>query len=712
MRSLYPFGIAAALLACDNGFVPSPFASGGGEDAGAGAGPDAATGMPLTPEPLEIPGEALGGPCVDDAQCDDGIACTTGVCDGELGLCRFTSDDAACADGSFCNGAERCHVRLGCQPGPPTSCSDSTPCTIDVCDEATRSCVRTPRDADQDGDVDRNCALGADCDDLDPAVSSLASEVCGNGRDDDCDGSADEAECGRPEFDTCAAPLEVTAPGSYVLTPAGAALDYGAPCAPDGTGVRDLALLVSVPDAGTDVDIVARSLAGRLALARAPSCGAAEGDLDCLLGAELRNGDSVGRLRLRALPAGVYPVYVFTDADTPIQLDVAHEPAVELGDNVECAAAEPIAAGASVVADLAFTGEPIESACPTGRGERFYSFTLEASADVRLLAESLDGLGEPRVSLRSADCADADAELLCAQRVGRALRARSLPAGDYVVAVSASGPSAVALTFEVLPPTAGPAGDQCAGAPVLVAGQSETLDFSELSDDIEAGCSPGFLDAARTLSLEAASDVLIVGRFSPGDAGAVALGGEACVSDSVLACGLTGTAPARVSRRALPAGEYRVIAEAFNGLPATLTAAVRPTVATTVIPGADDCSNALRIDAGGGFFQGNTQNASNDFSASCDFATPNGAPDQLLRLTLEAPRRVLFDMRGSEFDTLLNVRRGPACPGEEVASGCSVVGDARSYLDLSLPAGEYFIQVDGYAGAAGAWFLDVFVIDP
>ena len=70
-------------------------------------------------------------------------------------------------------------------------------------------------------------------------------------------------------------------------------------------------------------------------------------------------------------------------------------------------------------------------------------------------------------------------------------------------------------------------------------------------------------------------------------------------------------------------------------------------------------------------------------------------------------------MRGSDFDTLLDVRRGPDCPGQEVLQACSVgVADDRSFLDLNLPAGEYFLQIDGYAGALGAWLLDVFVMDP
>jgi hypothetical protein len=38
--------------------------------------------------------------------------------------------------------------------------------------------------------------------------------------------------------------------------------------------------------------------------------------------------------------------------------------------------------------------------------------------------------------------------------------------------------------------------------------------------------------------------------------------------------------------------------------------------------------------------------------------------------------------------------------------------DGRSFLDRVLPAGEYFVQIDGYDRALGNWVLDVFVGDP
>jgi hypothetical protein len=50
--------------------------------------------------------------------------------------------------------------------------------------------IRTPNDADCDGDP-----ASTDCDDQDPTRSHLLPEVCGNGKDDNCDGQIDEG-CG------------------------------------------------------------------------------------------------------------------------------------------------------------------------------------------------------------------------------------------------------------------------------------------------------------------------------------------------------------------------------------------------------------------------------------------------------------------------------------------------------------------------------------
>lgn len=189
-----------------------------------------------------------------------------------------------------------------------------------------------------------------------------------------------------------------------------------------------------------------------------------------------------------------------------------------------------------------------------------------------------------------------------------------------------------------------------------------------------------------------------------------------CSVDDLLLCVTDSVSPIRTNKRNVAAGEYRVVAESLLGLPTQVTAFVRKTVPAIIVPFADGCDDVLAIPASGGFFQGNTANARASFSAGCDQAggPPNGARDQLLKLTLTDTKRVVLDMSGSAYSTLLDVRKGPDCPGTEVFQGCTVGYGAqrRSFLDLTLDPGIYFIQVDGFREDEGPWFLDIRVVDP
>lgn len=133
------------------------------------------------------------GRCVQSPaqRCDDGVPCTTDLCDPAAG-CVFRPDNARCDNGRFCDGAEQCVVGRGCAPGRPVLCDDGNACTAERCDDTTRSCVSssTPLDGDGDGFVSARCG-GDDCDDNDRTVNPRAVELCGDGRDNNCDGLAD-----------------------------------------------------------------------------------------------------------------------------------------------------------------------------------------------------------------------------------------------------------------------------------------------------------------------------------------------------------------------------------------------------------------------------------------------------------------------------------------------------------------------------------------
>ena len=99
--------------------------------------------------------------------------------------------------------------------------------------------------------------------------------------------------------------------------------------------------------------------------------------------------------------------------------------------------------------------------------------------------------------------------------------------------------------------------------------------------------------------------------------------------------------------------------------------------------------------------------------SGCDAPNQAGERAQVLALNLTKQQRVVLDMEGSSYETLLELRQGPSCPGDPVNNGCYVgFGAQRSFLDIELTAGSYWIYAAGYNGADGAWDLDVRVLPP
>lgn len=709
-------GFLGSVVACGSGTVKSPFATDAGSDAAA-AGADTTGGLNVGPDAAD---PTLGGPCVDDGECDDALPCTADSCDLGLKRCRHTPNDQQCGDGVYCNGSEVCDPKLGCAAGPPVSCADSDPCTIDTCVETTHSCTRVPRDADGDGDPVWNCAGGGDCDDNDPTVNSNAKEICGNGKDDNCNGQIDEAPCTTPAHDTCVDPLVIDSSGFTSLSLAATALDYPTTCAPANKNLRDAVVAIQVPDgAPQDVDIVVQSSDTLVSLATASTCG--EGEASSCSPSFSVKGGSLSRLHLYALAPGVYPVYVAGSGEPDVALSVQFSAASAPPSNETCNAPATLVPGSAQTASLVNAALDLASACasksPTPKlsgtaGDLVYGFTLAQPQDVRIFASPLDAWGVPQLSLRDAGCSQANDELTCRTGAPAELFARGLPAGQYYVSVSASGPSDVDVRLELSDPTAAQVDEGCAGAQPLAAGQSVDLSLADHTDAVNTGCLSGAPDSSHGLVLTESSDVLLVERISNGDTGAVSLAGPACSVASRLSCGTSANSPVRARAYGVAAGDYSAVAESTLGNSVSLTAFTRKAVPTTLVALADDCTAPFEIPAGGGLFKGNTANAHADFSAGCDVGNQaaNGAPDQLLHLSLKTKSRVVLDMAGSSYSTMLSVRSGTPCPGTELMLACAAgYLPERSYLDLDLDSGDYYVQVDGYAGDFGAWLLDIYV---
>lgn len=729
MRRFVPFvalGLAAALplpslvASC----VPSttnPYPPDAGDDGAGGTGGGGGEGAGPTGPTVD---PTLGGPCKDESDCDDGIACTVDGCDLTIEKCRFQPDDSVCSNEKHCDGIERCDNKLGCTFGEPVGCGDMDSCTIDACVEATQTCSHSPRDVDLDGDPDKHCGLlGADCDDADPTVSSLLPEVCGNLKDDDCDGTVDEPDCTTPQNDDCVGALEIDTPGTYALNTTAAAYDYPGTCTAALASPADVvAALVLPPGPPVDVEITARTQYQDVAVTLATECGNPASEITCggPYSATVQQGGKLAKILGRSLgdPAvtTAFPMYVTTAPTGPVVLDVAFFPPSQKPQNETCGTAEPAPIGAPFPVTIIDAVKDLSSGCTPPTGELVYSFTLTDPQDVDIYASSTDGDGYPVLSLRDGACALPEDEITCHYAQNAHIVAKSLPAGTYHVAVAATAPTSMLVTIEVSPPTPPPLDDLCEGAPPIPKDKTISVSLEEHQDNVQLGCLPGAVDAVYSLALSEASDVLMVQRISAADTGAVSLVKPACAAVSdMLACGSGAPSPVRARAQNVPAGDYRVVAESTQGSPVELTAFVRKAIPPTLVPFADSCADVLEIPATGGFFQGTTANATANFDAGCDQAgQPElGAPEQLLKITLPATKRVVLDMMGSSYATLLDVRKGPDCPGKEVLLACAAGYFAqRSFLDLTLDAGTYFIQVDGYAGQSGPWFLDVRVVDP
>jgi hypothetical protein len=134
----------------------------------------------------EVCHPTLGCQAGSAVNCNDGLACTTDACNEANDSCVNTTNNAACSDGLYCNGAEVCHPTLGCQAGSPPNCDDGVACTFDGCNESNDSCTHTP--------TNTMCSDGLHCNGVETCHATLG---CQSGSPPNC---ADSVAC---TTDTC-----------------------------------------------------------------------------------------------------------------------------------------------------------------------------------------------------------------------------------------------------------------------------------------------------------------------------------------------------------------------------------------------------------------------------------------------------------------------------------------------------------------------------
>ncbi len=703
-RGLGAFGLITALVAaCSSTPRHDPFAvdldaSADGDANGALA--DATTDADLS----------LGGPCVDDKQCDDKIACTSDKCDMTLKRCRYTGDATLCDDGVYCNGQEACLPGLGCKPGAPVTCSDADPCTIGLCDEATRSCSTTQRDSDGDGDPDDHCVAKRDCNDSDPTISSLNAEICGNKKDDNCNGQIDETGCITAKGDSCTSPLTFTT-GTTVVSTVGATYSFLTSCnLPVPSAGHDVVGTFTIPaGANRDVEIAATAVGGSyVAVAIMGTCGDATTEKSC------DTSTAQARTRARNLAPGNYTIWVATQYDATVTLKVTLFDATSPPTNETCAAPLAVALDTPFNVSLVSVTQDLPSACNASSGELTYSFTLTSAKDVHIFANTTIGSAEPVLSLRTLACTTTTDEIRCRKNASIPLFARNLAAGTYVLSVGSVDPIDATVLVQTSAPTAEPTDQLCSSAPTIPLNKTTNISLADRVDAIKDDCFNNNPNGAYGFTLSQTSDVLLVARFPQNEMGAVSLLDNTCSNLTRLGCS-QGYTPVRSFARNVPPGTYRAVLTDTLGLTASITPLVRPFANATAITGADDCSTAFTIPDGGALFTGDTTLSIGQYDHGCDTPTvpSGGASDQVGKLVLTQKKRVVLELTGSGFTPLLEVQKGTTCPAQLIKGACHVGFQGnKSFLDLELDAGTYYVFIDGYNMGKGVWSLDAHVVDP
>jgi hypothetical protein len=464
-----------------------------------------------------------------------------------------------------------------------------------------------------------------------------------------------------------------------------------------------------------------------LTLYRPNGCGVAAQEAACA------NTSTMGGNTLRAanLPPGTYWVQVSSNsgAATIVQATVAASPPRVMGDACPGVAVRPDM-GPTTLSTMGFAANgDYGTSCSggnTGNGDAVFTFTTTAARDVTVDVSATGGAAISAELTRT--CGDRmTAVPMCTTGNPARRLYRNLPAGTYYVTV-AYGTGTRSLIASVTTAAATPpaTADTCPGA-ALVAGTPNAVPVSQLTPGTAmVACQTGIVgDAAWAFAAPAAgNDVLVNVAASNGNVGFQVQ--RPCGGTNVGAC--VGSAASIWQRyTGLTPGAAHAIVAATNATTGTVTATYRtvPTPTSAMVTSNNTCMTAQNVPAAGGIFRGSTAmsnvrtgpgaGGTIPLPTGCAATTCLGARTVFYRLALTARSRVVATMTGQMgFDTLLFIRGGTTCPGDNVMNACN---DDRiglnSQVDTTLNPGTYWVLASGCgATQQGSYTLDVAVLPP
>lgn len=338
-----------------------------------------------------------------------------------------------------------------------------------------------------------------------------------------------------------------------------------------------------------------------------------------------------------------------------------------------------------------------------------YQFQLTEEAKVRATVTS-QGLGTPVLELRGASC-------LGSMGCGRAtststtVTGLALQPGTYFLVVDGDGTSG-AFTLEI----GLSQGDDCSRTKTLMFSASQATDSSSTNgaaDDYSHTCGGvGGRDVVYSVSVP--TGVPFAATVSPAASFSrpIVSVRSSCIGTSTTACGAAdpGSAVTVIADTGLAFGTNYLM---VDGVGTTDRGAFQVTARTGAAVLGTSCTAPHPLILSNGSFGKATVYGTNQGQVDNDSASCGGqGVDQVFQFTTTATRTArLSIVPGVGHWPLLYLKRGSSCAtATEVSGSCASsngLGQPLSVAPLTLPAGTYFLWVDGLSSTQGAYKLSV-----
>jgi hypothetical protein len=116
------------------------------------------------------------------------------------------------------------------------------------------------------------------------------------------------------------------------------------------------------------------------------------------------------------------------------------------------------------------------------------------------------------------------------------------------------------------------------------------------------------------------------------------------------------------------------------------------------------CADPLLLDLNAGSASGDTTGSGGEYDGSC---RDGSAEEVVYTFTIDEPVHAVFDLSGSQYDTLLHLRSDCDDPASELACDDDGGEGLDSLIELDLQPGTYYLFIDGYGNNTGVYLLTV-----